>query len=189
MINAEDYQALLNTSTVPDNFESLEAMVVARIGAAVSRNLPRASYTEFITTYQDAKIYTKEFPIIDTTFDNLGITQYYIVGKAPLNFESVTYTAGYSNYGTSGDQYACPINLALAVAYGIKTLSESSSNGTAQTDNTTAVSVGGDYSVTFNPNMRIGADGVELPLSMISLYDLGGRCAQLALKFKRPPLC
>lgn len=184
LINAQQYAKLLPYPPVPQDFATIEAHVVRRIEAALGRPLVRGTFYEVVTTASDRIAYPKGTPVVSCAQGTV-LNAYQVLLPVQERALTLEYVGGYTEF-EAADPHACPYDLALAVACGISTLTGGQQ---AHHDNVASMAVAGDYTVSFRTDVAVGADGVALPKHLLELSDLGGRCAQLAAKYRRVPTC
>ncbi len=160
----------------PANFDDLVDRVVDRLEAALDRPLRVAERTERCRVYSDGVAYPKSTPIIEvdgfTDFDTVSVS----TGQRS-GWVLVTYTGGLLDDGDG------PADLLAAVAWGVHTLAAPTVS--TVNDGVQALNIAGEYSITRTPGTVVGADGEMVPHALVSIADLGGRCASLAVRYRR----
>lgn len=187
MIDAETYTALTGAAA-PEGFEALEAVVVSRLANALGRDLDAAERTEWVTTY-DGLAFPQATPITDVDEETGGqlddrTVEVWGAPAVGQGRAQVTYTGGYLPHGDDGDGVPCPAPLAESIAWGVHTLAGPS--GAGLPTGLVSMSVG-EWTVT-RGDRAVGADGEALPRWAHGIGNLGGRCAQLAARYRRIPL-
>ena len=178
MITESEY-SLFTGSDAPENFESLRALVVARLEVALNRQLPAGERTEVLLAYRDGLVYPAATPIIDALERDFTPTTIRVGGAGT---HVVTYVGGYSFRGEPGPT-PVPVPLAEAIAWGIHTVANP--NTAALPTGVQSLNIAGEYVISREVGSSWGADGQPLPKWAGVIADLGGRCASLAAPYRR----
>lgn len=184
LLTSTQYQQLLGSLLpAPTGFASAQAVVVASLERALNRQLESGVRTETLTAYSDGVVYPSAVPV--TNAGDLE-TDGRAIYTGQTGRVTVTYTGGFTPFeATTGTPL--PADLALAIAYGIRTYldTKGGSTSTAPTG-VQSLTVGGEYSVTYQPGVIVGADGQSMPSTLAELAPFGGACARLAAPYRRP---
>lgn len=168
----------------PTEFSTVLPVVVAMLERALNRRLESAERTEVLTAYADGVVYPSAVPV--TAAGDL-VTDGRAIYTGQSGQVTVTYTGGFTPYeATSGTPL--PADLALAIAFGVRTYLASKAGSTstnATASGIQSLSVAGEYTVTYQAGVAIGADGQSMPGHLVELAPLGGACARLAAPYRR----
>lgn len=167
----------------PAGFAGLAARVASDLGTALGRFLETGTYTETLRYYRDGFVWPAALPItaVETYFSDGKSIE---LGPQPATGSAtITYTGGFAPYG-SGTDHDLPPALAMAIAYGIQTMSSEPAEPVVPMG-VTSLNVGGEFSVTVQPGQVWGRDGYPVPVNMAAYSYLGGRCLQCAAPYRR----
>ena len=178
MIDATQYTALTG-QTAPANFTTLVLIVVGRLSRALNRPLVSLVRTEQLTVYRDGYAYPTALPV--TAAEGFEFERYAIKIGTP-GVHEVTYTGGFVAFGSTASN-ACPFDLALAIGYGVQTLTTPTAGVIGA--GVSSLAIAGEWTLTKDSKTVLGADGHLVPASLAELADLGGRCAVLAAGYRR----
>lgn len=188
--------------SAPANFELLQSEVVGRLEEMLNRKLESQERTELVTADYDGLVYPKATPITavegDYPHDDISVQ----VGR-PSGYTSITglfgssvnvslggYAWGELTYTGGYTSATLPAGLAVAIAWGVNTLTATISGTAPQVTSPGVLSldIAGEYRVEYAEGMTAGADGQPIPVRWSHLADLGGRCVLNALRYRRVPV-
>jgi hypothetical protein len=172
MLTAAQYTRITGDAA-PAAFASKVATVIARLDDALGRPLTLDTRTERCVAFADGVVYPRATPVVSVDgYDTDGVAVY--VGQRGT--VTITYLGGF-------DADSCPEQLRTAIAWGVHTLNTPS--GAVLPAGVQSLSIAGEYTVTKDAATILGADGVTVPVALVTLADLGGRCATLAATYRR----
>ena len=182
LLTAQQYTTLTGLAA-PANFATVLPIVVSMLERALNRKLEEATRSETLEAYADGLVYPSARPVVSVqgglTTDGVAIQ----TGQTgPV---TVTYLGGFAPFGQAAAN-VLPPDLALAICMGIGTFN--STMGGAATSAPVGVqslSIAGEYTVTYQAGVAVGADGQAMPGALVELAPLGGGCARLAAPYRR----
>ena len=183
MITEAQYLTLTGVTAGAD-FDAEVAYVVERLEQALGRGIESKERTETVSFYSDGAAYVFATPVtgFDGSFDNIAL----MLGARAAGRTEVTYTGGWAPFDTAvAGVPALPAALATAIAFAVKTTTTPQA-ALPIPDGVASLGIAGEYSVNRSGLSDVlGADGVSCPVTLASIRDLGGRCAQLVAPYRR----
>lgn len=190
LLTADQYETLTG-ATAPADFDDVEARVVAALEGALDRGLTATERVERLAVYCGS-VFPATTPLVAVTkvevpvrgdagtwdeldvdwFDDIEIG---VIGASNGEWVAVTLVGGW-------DTDTVPADVAEGVAWAIHTTQHPDPEASTSVDGVLSESVAGEYSVTRQAGITVGADGQQMPAGApAALRPFGGRAATLLL--------